>query len=371
MPPTVLNVTSLNKLLVSCYKAMGFVALTVILMGLVGYIGLNMFFLVSRSWIAPTILSRADERVLTLSAQAAHQATLRDELRAERLDLVGQVEEADRLIASQSAFQEGFRHALQADLAARRAELDKLWGLSVKYRQSKSEIERGNQEYVSDSREQTRELYAMHVVDGENYAATNYHLSQIAHSNLSLEENQVSLENHVAEVSRDIGSLQSIKRALASGDKLPRDGEISYQVLRIKQDYSNSVRELAKARSSRTALEQKLAILDGSIQRYDRVLKGIRESAYLQAVERNLNVAFVPYENVGKVRDRSPVYGCRLGLFICRRVGTAVETLEGEVQGRHPLHASTERGMMVRLELEEPQAAKERVLFLNGPPLVF
>ncbi len=361
----------LNKLIVSAYKEVGFVVLTVILLGLVGYLGVNVFFFLNQSWIAPTILSRADERVMALSAQAAQNATLRDKLGAERLVVLARIQEAETQIASEEAFQAGFLRALQADISARAKELDKLNGLRRKYDQSKDDIERNSQAYAEVSRQRSREMLDVHLVDDEHYAAARYNASQIARSNLSLEENQVSLDNHSREIRRDVESLRAIQKALESGDALPPGGDVSYQVLRVKEDYTRSVMELAKARDARDSARQDLAVVDASIGRYDRIMKGLQDSAYLKAVEQNLDVAFVPYDNVQRVRPHAAVYGCKVGLFWCRRVGEVVETLEGEVQVKHPLHAQIERGLMVRLDLHDAQAAKEKILFLDRAPLLF
>ncbi len=257
------------------------------------------------------------------------------------------------------------------DLAAAVNELEKLNGLKAQYVRSKDEIERESRKYATVSSQQARELYDAHLLDQDEYTAVNYHLAEILHSNLSLEENQVALYNRMAEVQRNIASLKLIQTALENGTPLPPTGDLSYQVLHIKEDHTHSITELANARNTRDVHVQNLSALDVSIDRYDRILKEIHNSPYLKAVDENLNIAFVPYDNVQGVRPNVSVYECRLGLVFCRKAGKVVETLEGEVQGRHPLHASYERGLMVRLDLKSPQTAKESILFLSRPPLLF
>ncbi len=73
----------------------------------------------NHSWITPTIISRADERVLALNAQEAEQASQRDKLIAQRIELLGQLEEDNRLITTDEAFQASFRLAVKDGLGGR------------------------------------------------------------------------------------------------------------------------------------------------------------------------------------------------------------------------------------------------------------
>ena len=63
----------LNATVVAVYKWIGMAALALILAGLVSYLGLQGFFVLSRSWVAPTIVSPTDRQILDLNAQIALQ----------------------------------------------------------------------------------------------------------------------------------------------------------------------------------------------------------------------------------------------------------------------------------------------------------
>ena len=46
-----------------------------------------------------------------------------------------------------------------------------------------------------------------------------------------------------------------------------------------------------------------------------------------------------------------------------------VRVLEGEVQDVHPHDGSPQRGVMIEVELREPNAAEDRILFASHKPL--
>jgi hypothetical protein len=56
-------------------------------------------------------------------------------------------------------------------------------------------------------------------------------------------------------------------------------------------------------------------------------------------------------------------------MVMCHRVGSVIEVLPGEITLRHPHRERQLRGRMIELSLDEPEAARDDVLFLGGAPL--
>src|SRR3954463_7820999 len=117
-------VARLNSLAVHAYKAFGFLVLVAILGGLLSYLSVQGFFLLSHRWVTPTILSPTDERVLHLNVQLVEQNAARDRLGGERAHLRARLEEAERTLAQQTLFQKRFRAALQQEHSVRARELN-------------------------------------------------------------------------------------------------------------------------------------------------------------------------------------------------------------------------------------------------------
>ena len=70
------------------------------------------------------------------------------------------------------------------------------------------------------------------------------------------------------------------------------------------------------------------------------------------------------------LRKGAPLYACALGFVACRRAGAVVDVLPGEMEVRHPFHAGHAlRGQAVQVELTDPRAAAEAVLFVGRAPL--
>jgi hypothetical protein len=353
---------ALNKLIVSAYKLIGFAVLTAILAGLISYLGLNLFYFFNRSWVTPTIISPTDERVLQLNTERAQQESLRDKLRAERAELLANLHDNDRIIAVQQQFQESYSRAVQADRRDRAAELAKLHSLARAYLQAKAEIESSNEAYSRLSRQRGQDLAAANLIAEDAQINSDYQLAQIAHANLTLEEKEVELDTKTALLRREEEALGA---ALA-----PRDGaQLSYDALRIRQEYQRSVLEAERARESRGAIARGISALDASIARFDRILNTIERSPYLLALDRKVTVAFVPYANLPGLSRGQALFGCRLRVLACSTMGKVVDILPGEVAVKHPLHNTMLRGQMVQIELGEASAAEQPVLFAGRPPL--
>jgi hypothetical protein len=358
---------SLNKLVVSAYKMAGFAVLSVILFGLVSYLALNAYYFVSSSWIVPTVLSPSDERVLQLDTLAGQQEAAKGALVAKKLELASQLKAAQRTVDTELAFQQAFRVAVAVDLSDRKTELGRLKSLASSYVASKGAIHESNEAYAGISRSSLDEQYRAHVIDLEQKLAGNYQIAQIAGSNLGLDVKGVEIDTRVAQLSREVASLETAGDAAGAGMR-PAE-PLTYDILRIEREYDQSVLLWAKARDDAEALQKSIDTLDEMIARHDRLLDTIAKSPYVMAANKNLTMAIVPYENRKNAGVGTPVYGCRLGLVGCSNVGQVAEVLDGEVLTKHPLHNKDLRGIMVRLELRDAQWIEQPVLHVGGRPL--
>src|SRR2546428_14097142 len=89
-------VARVNSIAVNAYKAVGIAVLAAILAGLLSYLAMQGFFVFSHRWVAPTILSPTDERVLRLNVQLAEQSAARDRPAGERRHPEAQLQDSER-----------------------------------------------------------------------------------------------------------------------------------------------------------------------------------------------------------------------------------------------------------------------------------
>jgi len=364
-----LGIPALNGLVVSVYKAMGFVVLTVILLGLGSFIILSSFFYANRTWVAPIVISRTDERALAVNAQLAQQMTLRDKLNAEQAELQARMAEADRNILSTELFGQEFRAVADAELAARRAELRQMQTLRADFSKRRAGISRSNREFSRVSKSRADQLLAARLVDGDTYASVGHQLSQVAKDEINLAQTQVQIDSRITSLKRDIEALQSVVRDVGASPGSGQSGSLSYDVLKMKEDYTQKIAQQAKAQADRDVIAQALAVNANSMVRYDKLIATTRESPFLLAMNDKVFVAFVPYDNLHKVDEGVSLYGCHLGVVLCSPVGEVVELMVGEVSGQQPMSRHAERGLLVRINLKNPLWAKERVLFVGRAPL--
>jgi hypothetical protein len=339
-----------NRWIVASYKLVGFAVLTAVVVALVAYLGANVFYWFSTSWVVPTVISPTDERVLQLKSKMAEEATARDRIVADLAD-------ADRVIAMHADYLENARKALIEELADKKSELEQLAELGKDLAETRSELHTNSRAYADMSRKRLSAEYDAHLIDREAAVSGALQLSQLAQGNLNVAERAVALGKRRAELMRETEALAGLV------SKQPSRRH-SLEVLRILQELKRSQLELAKAGDNRQ-------VLQNSLDRYEEIVRTIADSPYLLAVAQRSAIAFAPYENLPAIKPGTPLYACSYGLLVCRSVGRVAAVLAGEVAVKHPVHNSVLRGQSLQLELTDARAAEQKTLFVGGRPLLF
>jgi hypothetical protein len=338
-----------SKLVVSAYRLLGFGILTLIVTLLVGYIAESIFYFVSDSWVQPMIVSAGDEKIVQLQSQLAEQRNNRDKIQTD-------LTQAEKTLEVQQAFQAEYVKAIKADMSSRNAALARMRGIAHQYASARGAITGTNQAYASAAAAKLEKEYQAGLVDQHAMMAGNFQSAQITTANLGLAEREIDMEQKADDLAQQTSSLEAIL------DGKDSQG-LSYEVLKIKQDYENSKLEEAKAIATRDALKAQLT-------RQDEIVKNLESSSYMKAVHDKAQVAFVPYGNMKGVKPGVNLYGCKLGMVICHKVGKVLEVLPGEIQQKHPHRDKMLRGELVEIQLDDDStSAQDDVLFVGGKPL--
>jgi len=96
--------------IIRLYKAAGIVTLSLILLGLIAYLGQNLFHYFDRSWVRPVILSPEHQKVVEASTALAEARQRKNEIEIEKMTAQAELAQIDRLVASSEKF--------EADVAA-------------------------------------------------------------------------------------------------------------------------------------------------------------------------------------------------------------------------------------------------------------
>jgi hypothetical protein len=345
-----LDPMKLQKHTVNAYRVLGFGILTIIVAILVGYIAQTTFFYLSSSWIVPMAVSPTDDKVLAAQEQLAAQQNNRDKIAADLAD-------AERAIGMQQAFQAEYTKTIKSDLSDARLALERMQALAVKAAATREHIKATNNAFAESSAQKMAEEYRAGLIDRHEMLNGKFQLAQVTNSNLSLAERQADYEVKATDLDSQARSLEALLGNQSS------DVPLSYEVLKIKQDFETSKLLMQKSVDLRDALKQ-------SLEREDKLIATLKSSSYLRALNDHAQAAFVPYDNLKGIEKDTPVYACKLTMVFCHKAGRVVDVLQGEVQFKHPQRDKMLRGQMVELDLEDGAAAND-VLFVGGRPLVF
>jgi hypothetical protein len=356
-----IDTMKLNKLIVSSYKFIGFAVLGTILLGLASFIATNLFYMFNESWVTPLQLSSTDPRVLQLTAQLSAAKAARDGVAAQQLELNSRLSDARRIASSEAKFQSAFDETMAANLQDRLGQLGAFQKLIHNINRTRHEVSSVNRAYSNISKEELDKEYKAGLINKDDQVKGGYELAQIEGANLGLHEKNVEIDARVTDLQREV---QALRTAGIHGD-----GAMSYEVLKMKHEYEQSMLAAQKASDDADALAKSVAMFDSTLAEYDSQIERIKKAPYVQAADKNVSTAFVPYDNVGAIKVGDNVYSCAVSFLFCHKIGKIAEVLDGEILGKHPLHNRDMRGVLVRLELTDPSAIEKPVLHLHRAPM--
>ncbi|CAN5911516.1 hypothetical protein BH11MYX2_BH11MYX2_01730 [soil metagenome] len=90
--------------IVKVYKVAGLVALTAILIGLIGFLVVNVFYFFDHTWVRPIVLSPTHQKVVEASTQLADAKLHLAQIDTEKIEIDAKLAEIDRTVTSDEGF---------------------------------------------------------------------------------------------------------------------------------------------------------------------------------------------------------------------------------------------------------------------------
>ena len=353
------------SLLVPIYRIISLVILAAILLGLASYLFLTIFYFFNQNWIEPRIISPTDTQVLQLNGQLSQGSLVREQLAAQRIDLLVKLRDATRKMMDSNQFQKDVKQTAKQAVNDNLNKLASVQDVDRSYKSEAPQILESDKSFAANALEEADKLYKAHLISEEEWINRKTQLAQLGVSALSLKRSSAELEGEKNVLRREIDSYSSLVDPGTSKDGLNSD------VLQAKRQLNTSQLDEANAKDLADALYQELSMTDDAITRQDRLLLSIHNIPYLKAAEQQLTVAFVPYSNASRASPGTPIYGCSLTVLFCRQVGRVEEALDGEVNDKHPFFNKDLRGLLVRADINNSKWDRSQVLFLGKAPLFF
>jgi hypothetical protein len=337
------------KSVVTIYRLFAIFALYAVLLGVLGYGFIMGFYAINTSWAAPVILSPSDDKTLDFTEKlVTSKQTLEDtELDKKRLD--SSVTEMTQHRASLLALEPQLRVAIAREQAHNRTTGPQLSQLDDQKHSDNTKTQVLMQQ-VNDLEQTIDKDLAAGLITKGDAATQRVALNQASTSFTDSKIGEVLLTDTVLEkTTTDTKSL----------DVLDKQAELQSEIAQL--DIALNV------------AQKQIQYDSQQIARLKSALAAAKQTPYYLSVSGGSKIyfAFVPYDNEGSVSVGAPIYDCYLNMVACRKVGTVKQIFTGEEHAIHPIFRTDMRGSLIQMELDHPESAKSKTIFLNRKPLGF
>lgn len=337
-------------------RILAFLALSALAAG-VAHLAVDGYRALTDAWMAPITLSPDNDAVvqinIRLNEQLVQQAKLKSDVERITADIKGVDDAVIRLEAVQKQGHEALKWAAVSTRQQLVSSSAALRSIDAQQRLLNDMIARQTKLV-----EQTRKNSQAGLVSAQEYDTALQTLSQLR---LGLEENdRQRLETRTQSV--QFGQAAAALKNVTEGRpaSAAQQGVLPDVVAGQERDVHVEL-ELIKLQAERRALMAEKALATESLERMDELLKQVRSRPLYRAINSSTDVAFIPYTQMKGVENGADLMACTWAIFNCHTVGRVKEVLPGEVVAQDPW-AEIARGQYAILELDDHEAAKEKVL---------
>jgi hypothetical protein len=307
------------------------------------------FYAMNTSWAAPVILSASDDKSLDFTEKMVTSRQSLENLVVDKKRLDGSISEMTGHRAALLALAPELQAAIVREKQHNRAAGPQLIQLDQQKRADNAKTQAVMVKVKEVEAMIDKDLAAGLITKGDA-ATQRTALNQAENSYTDSKINEVMLTDAI---------LEKTTTHTKSLDVLDKQAELRSEIAQM---------DIAIAVAEKQLHEES--------QQIDRLRKAIataKQTPYYLSVSGGgpVHFAFVPYDNQGGVAAGSPIYDCYLNMVACRRVGTVKQVFSGEEHAVHPIFRTDIRGFMIQMQLDHPESARSKTIFLNHKPLLF
>jgi hypothetical protein len=339
----------LYKSVVTIYRVFAIVTLYVVLGGVLAYGFVMGFYALNTSWAAPVILSPTDDKSLDFTEKLVTSRQTLEDLNVDKKRLEGSVDEMNRHRAALLALEPELRAAIIREKKHNQATGPQLLELDKQKQADNVKTQAVMAQVREVEAAIDKDLGAGLITKGD--AATQRAALNQAQSSYT--------DSKISEVLLTDSVLEKTTADTKSMDVLDKQAEL--------------ISEIAQLDIAISVAQKQIHEETQQIDRLKQALTTAKETPYYLIVSGDSTVyfAFVPYDNQSNVSAGTAVYDCYLNMVACKKVGTVKQIFAGEQHATHPIFKTDIRGFLIQMQLEHPESAKSKTVFLNRKPLFF
>jgi hypothetical protein len=334
---------------ISLYRVFAITVLYLVLGGILAYAFVMGFYAVSNSWAAPIILSAVDEKSLDFRQKLVTSQQTIEDLKVDSQKLESGIAEMKKHRAALLALEPQLQAAIARERTHNRTIGPQLAALDTQKQADNAKTQTVLKQLKQVESNINKDLAAGLITKGD--AATQL-------SALNQAENAYT-DSKIAEVLLTDSVLQKNTTGTDSLDVLEKQAELRSEAAQLDVAINVSNKQLQEESQQ--------------INRLREAIRTAKQSPYYLNASggKTLYFAFVPYDNQASAVAARPVYDCYLNMFACRKVGTVSQVFTGEETAIHPIFKTNIRGFLMQMNLDHPESAKSKTVFLGRKPLLF
>jgi hypothetical protein len=337
------------KSVVTIYRIFAIVTLYVVLGGVLAYGFVMGFYALNTSWAAPVILSPVDDKSLDFTEKLVTSRQTLEGLNVDKKRLEEGVAEMNKHKAALLALEPELQAAIVRERKHNQATGPQLLELDKQKQSDNLKTQAVLTQVKEVEATIDKDLAAGLITKGD--AATERAALNQAQSSYT--------DSKIGEVLLTDSILEKTTTDTKSLDVLDKQAEL--------------ISEIAQLDIAVGVAQKQLHEESQQIDRLRQALATAKQTPYYLTASGDNTVyfAFVPYDNRNNVSSGSSVYDCYLNMIACKKVGTVKQIFAGEEHAIHPIFRTDMRGFLIQMQLDHPESAKSKTVFLNRKPLFF